>query len=182
MCLGFNKFSMTLVLAVILTFLSATSYAKEEAKPAEPAKASGEDWTKVQAEVAALKAKIAQSEETLKKLNEDRLKAKDEQTRADLRQSMKTEHQNLKGLIKDYEERRNYFLYRFPEKGKTTAREYHRIELKSLEEIENQHTLESKVSKAVKTMRGQFKSQLPKTKEKKDQKESDLSAPIILSK
>lgn len=184
MCHGarMSNFKKWMAGAIVLIGFHGVSLAQDAAPAAAPV-VKEEEWPKVQAEVAALKAKINQSEETIKKLNEDRLKTRDEEARAEIQKNIKTEYQNLKQIVKDYEERRNYFMYRFPEKGRTAAREYQRIELKSLDEIENQHSLEAKVSKAVKTMRGQFKSEaLKKNQQKKDQKNSDLSAPIILSK
>lgn len=188
---GFKISKSFLVITFIMTLFLGLHYshASDPAPSAAPAATSAApekkelEWPKVQAEVASLKAKIHQSEEAIKKFNEDRLKAKDEKVRAEIHQSMKDEHQNLKQLVKEYEERRNYFLYRFPEKGRTAAREYQRIEVKSLEEMENQHSLEARVTKAVKTMRGKFKVEgSQQREEKKDQNKTDLSAPIIISK
>ncbi|MFP5518940.1 MAG: hypothetical protein ACLGGX_03500 [Bdellovibrionia bacterium] len=162
---------------------------EEPAKEQAGAKVKEEEWPKVQAEVAALQAKIKQSEDAIKKLSEDKAKAPTEAQRVEISKTMIEEHKKMRELIKEYEVRRNYFLYRFPERGSKEAKRYQRIEAKPLEEIENQHTLGSKVEKTMKTVRKQYGSEEEKKAQvKKDKKKStspeevDLTAPLILSK
>lgn len=192
-----------------LSIVFASSYAVAEDKPAEAAghgkaeapaggkeaegkkepKKTEEEWPKVQAEVAALQAKIKQSEDTIKKLSEDKAKAPTETQKVEITKQMMTEHKALRDLAKEYEIKRNYFLYRFPERGSKEARKYQRIEVKPLEDMENQHSIESRVNQVMKTVRKQYgadeASKQKKESSKKDSKKSeeiDLTAPLILSK
>lgn len=199
----FRLFFITLVSLMVASILTPKSYANE-APPAE-AKAEGgaegkkedakkgaeEEWPKVQSEVQVLQAKVRQSEELIKKLSEDKQKAPDDASKAAIAQQMVAEYKILQQSLKDYEIKRNYLIYRFPEKGRKDARKYQRIELKPLEEMENQHTLESRINNVMRKVRKQYGEE-PKEQgaggkpgdsaEKKKLKDMDLTEPVILSK
>lgn len=191
---------LKLALALCLTvgFISSSWSAEEKAedKKAEGGEAKAEaksekkdEAAEVQAKVSALQAKIKASEDTIDKLIEEKQKTTDQNQISEIIKNMVNEHKTMEKNVEEYEKARSYLQYRFPEKGLKEDRVYERIEVKSLEEMENEKTLDSQVKRTMNKVRKQYASpdQKPAREKSKTSKKSKkegpgISDPVILSK
>ncbi len=165
--------------------------AKEE--KAEP-KSAEESYDKVAAKVAALEAKIHSGQEEIEKLIEEKAHAKDPATINEIVKQMLTTHKELQKNVQEYNQVKGLMKYRYPEKGMTTKREYERIEVKSLEEMESSMSLSSSVKRTMKKVRAQYdtpeqnKARIEAEAKnhgedsKKKKKQPELTEPVILKK
>ncbi|AHI04702.1 hypothetical protein BDW_00960 [Bdellovibrio bacteriovorus W] len=155
-------------------------------------KGAGEDtYAVVQARVQGLEAKVRSTEAEIQKLIQDKHSSKNAEHTNDVIRNMMSLHKQLDGQIKEYEQQRNLLRYRYPEKNKADVRQYERIELRSLEEMESRMTLGSAVDKTLKTVRKQYPAADKDSKEsliekkvpaKESQKGQELMEPVILKK
>ncbi|WP_413576636.1 hypothetical protein ACLVWU_01215 [Bdellovibrio sp. HCB290] len=166
---------------------------KKEEAPKVEVKAE-ESYDKVAARVSALEAKVKSGKEEIEKLIEAKAHTKDPKAVNEIVKQMLVLHKDLKKNVDEYNQARGLMKYRYPEKGLTTKREYERIEVKSLDEMESQMSLSSSVNKTLKKVRTQYdspeeaKSRAAGENEdsakasKKVQKEPELTEPVILKK
>lgn len=199
-------FSQVLKFSLILLTASSIAFANEggghgggEAKEGEgkgeekkEVKSAEESYAAVAAKVQALEAKVQSAEEELKKLIEEKQHTKDPAKLNEIVKQMLTLHKQLKENAKEYDQQRALLRYRYPEKGLTEKREYERVEVKSLEEMESQMSLSSSVKKTMKKVRTQY--QTPEEVKAHDDKEAkkkansaqpkkpDLTEPVIMKK
>ncbi len=165
-----------LLLSGLLIFLgvSESSLAQEgEAAPAAegakaeeagkgPAPAKGpldvtrQEVLDLQARLQGLKAKILSKKDALKKLIGEKQTIKDEKKSVEVFNNMKTEYKEMRTAIKEYDEQLAVLNYRYPEKGLTKERQYERIEIKTLDEMEREFSLEGKIKKTMVRVRQQF--------------------------
>ena len=133
--------------------------AAEGSKPA-PAKkeevSAQQEVLELQAKLQSLKTKIAAKKDILKKLVEEKQTSKDEKASFEVFNQMKTEYKDLQASIKDYDENLSLLNYRYPEKGLNKERKYERIEIKSLDEMESEFSLQGKIKKTMARVRQQF--------------------------
>ncbi|QDK43893.1 hypothetical protein DOM22_01310 [Bdellovibrio sp. ZAP7] len=165
--------------------------AKEE--KAEP-KSAEESYDKVAAKVAALEAKIHSGQEEIEKLIEEKAHAKDPAQINEIVKQMLTLHKELQKNVQEYDQVRGLMKYRYPEKGLTTKREYERIEVKSLDDMESAMSLSSSVKRTMKKVRKQYDTpEQAKARveaeakrhgedSKKIKKQPELTEPVILKK
>lgn len=131
----------------------------EAAKPGPPKKeevSTQQEVLELQARLQGLKTKIAAKKDGLKKLIEEKQFNKDEKQSLDTFNQMKSEYKDLQASIKEYDEQLSLLNYRYPEKGLNKERKYERIEVKSLDELERQFSLEGKIKKTMARVRQQF--------------------------
>ncbi|MGE5085007.1 MAG: hypothetical protein ACM3MG_01805 [Bacillota bacterium] len=159
---------------------------KKEVKSAE------ESYAVVAAKVQGLEAKVQSAEEELKKLIEEKQHTTDPAKLNEIVKQMLTLHKQLKDNAKEYDQQRALLRYRYPEKGLTEKREYERVEVKSLEEMESQMSLSSSVKRTMKKVRMQY--QTPEEAKAHEDKESqkkvksaqpqkpELTEPVIMKK
>jgi hypothetical protein len=127
------------------------------AEPAPPKKRTREEsYIAVSGKVAALEAKIRSGEQEIQKLVATKATTSNPQQVNEIIKSMLTLHYELKKNIEEYEKQRSLLRYRYPEKAKTEGREYERLELKSLEEMEGTAGLNIAVRKTLQKMRSQY--------------------------
>lgn len=200
------KYSL-LIISVLIRFSVLANSGAEE-KPAEghgggEAKKEGKggsagglpEWVELQGKIQALRAKIKAKEEALKKLVEEKEHVHAGAKAAEIVSSIKTEHKELKESAEEYNKLRNLLKYRFPEKGLQGEREYKRVEVQSLKEIENKYSVEGKLSGNLRRMRKQYQappddprkkktvSHEPKQKpEESSADQSPILNPAIISK
>ena len=194
-------FSLVLKIAFVLASLSSVALASgggghgeapaegEKAAPKEP-KSSEETYAAVAARVAALEAKVKSAEEEIKKLIIEKQHLSDPEKIAENTKQTKALHKDLKDNLKDYDQQRSLLKYRYPEKNLTDKREYERIELKSIDEMENQMSLGSTLKRTLKKVRSQYATpqeemaeNTPKATEKaKKKSDPGLLDPVILKK
>ncbi|WP_413586074.1 hypothetical protein [Bdellovibrio sp. HCB274] len=166
---------------------------KKEETPKVEVKAE-ESYDKVAARVSALEAKVKSGKEEIEKLIEAKAHTKDPAAINEIVKQMLTLHKDLKKNVDEYNQARGLMKYRYPEKGLTTKREYERIEVKSLDEMESQMSLSSSVNRTLKKVRTQYDSAEDAKNRtageqagagkgsKKVQKEPELTEPVILKK
>lgn len=148
----------TVLLSV--SFASASDGHGEAPKEAAPKeiKSAEDSYSVVQARVAALEAKIRSSEVEIQKLILEKQHSKDPVKVNEAIQHMMTLHKEMKQNLKEYDQQRTLLKYRYPEKGQVEKREYERIEVKSLEEMETQMSLGSSVKRTLKKVRTQYEA------------------------
>lgn len=104
------------------------------------------EFMEVQSQVAALQAKVKAQSDMVINLIQHKAHEKNPAKIAEINQELSHAYKELTETNKQYEQKRALFLYRFPEKGlKTADRRYQRIEMKSLQDMEKQVTLDSKI-------------------------------------
>lgn len=199
------KFFIIFSCALVLNFSALANSGgekKEEGGEKKEGEGKGEskkdEFAEAQAQVAALQAKVTASQETIHKLIEEKQTTKDPGKVGEIVKSLVNEHKSLQKNAEEYDQARSYLQYRFPEKGMKEKRNYERVEVKSLEEMENQQSLESRIKKTLGKVRKQYdapeatkKAETIKASKKKQahgrEKEKapegpSISDPVILTK
>ncbi|WP_374029544.1 hypothetical protein [Bdellovibrio bacteriovorus] len=190
MCSQVLKLSLIFLTYGSLAFASGGESAPAKEEPKE-IKTSEESYAVVQARVAALEAKIRSGETEIAKLITAKQSAKDPAQVNEVIRQMITIHKDLEHNIKEYDQQRALLKYRYPEKGLAEKREYERIELKSIEEMESQVSLSASLNKTLRKVRTQYEApevsaetskESAATKKKQDKKQPSLIDPVILQK
>lgn len=158
---------------------------KKEIKSAE------DSYTVVSSRVQALEAKIHSGKEEIEKLIAEKQHTSNPQRVNEIVRQMMTLHNEVQKNTREYDQQRSLLKYRYPEKSTADKREYERIEVKSLEDMESEMSLGSSVNRTLKKVRMQYGTPENEMAEKKRQpsKEAapgktqpDLMAPVILKK
>lgn len=146
--------------------------------------AETESYAVVQARVQALEAKVHSAEAEIQKLITDKQQTNDVAKQSEIIRTMLASHHNLKNLLKEYDQQRSLLKYRYPEKMGTDKREYERIELRSIEDMEKQVTLGSSLKKTLKKVKSQYGviEQPPLEATPKKKSEPALNEALILRK
>lgn len=174
----------------------AESEKKEEGAKAEGAEAEVSEAQKkqmseameLQTKVQALQAKIKSKEESINKLIQEKNHTKDAARVKEIISEMVSEHKDLSKMIVEYEQNRSLLRYRYPEKGYSGGRAYERMEVKPLDQMENQMSVEAKLKRNLKTVRSQYgepaetKAKKKKSGQKKEAEAPSLTEPIVLQK
>lgn len=117
-----------------------------------------DEWVEIQGKIGSLQAKIKLRQDAIKKLTHEKNNTKDPQKLEDISKSMVIEHNELRQAVKEYDQQRALLIYRFPEKGAREERKYHRIEVKPLNEMEKQITLDGQLKSTLHKVKKQFPS------------------------
>ena len=159
----------------------------EGAKPTEAGKAAGpikdekatsqQEVLDLHARLMGLKTKISAKKEILKRLVSEKQGLKDNKKSLEIFNEMKSEYKEMQTSIKDYDEHIAILNYRYPEKGLIKERKYQRIEIKSLDEMEKEFSLQGKIKKTLTRVRQQFPEKKALSKNSKDVQSEDLSVP-----
>ncbi|MBK9323031.1 MAG: hypothetical protein IPM97_08860 [Bdellovibrionaceae bacterium] len=170
---------------------------KEEAGAADSGRESGvtesqkkqlNEAAELQTHVQALQAKVKTKEENIKRLVEEKSRSTDAAKIKEIIQEMVKEHREMGKMIEEYEQNRSLLRYRYPEKGYKGVRTYERMEVKPLEQMESQISLEAKLKRNMKTLQSQFGSNTDKNVKKKKNPETQghsapgLTEPIVIQK
>ena len=197
------------IVFVSLTLVSSLSFAEEhgggggehggggeekkEGAAAAPKerRTSEASYAEVQAKVSGLEAKIRSAEEEIGKLITEKQHTTSPERTTQIVNEMVKLHREMQTNVREYDQQRSLLKYRYPEKGVGgEKREYERIEVKTLDEMEDSLSLSSSVNKTLKKVRTQYeKPEMPVKPEKKNSKktkekteEPSLIAPVILKK
>lgn len=193
------------ILLVTITVQANEEPKHEEAKPAEaaahpagpPVKTAQQEWLEIQAKVQVLKAKIRSKDESVKKLIKEKMETKDPKKSHELVQLLQVEYKDLQSAIQDYDQQRSLLQYRYPEKGRFETKQYERIEIKELEDMEKELSLEGQINRAARKVRTQYKAHTPPVEPKgssttlpakkdptvKEEKQGpDITEPVIITK
>ncbi len=165
------------------------SFAQEEGtpapaqgeKPSAPIKdekaTAQQEVLDLQARLMGLKTKITAKKDNLKKLVAEKQGLKDEKKSLEIFNEMKTEYKEMQISIKDYDEQIALLNYRYPEKGLNKERKYERIEIKSLDEMEKEFSLQGKIKKTMARVRQQFPEKKNSSKNSKDVQSEVITLP-----
>lgn len=121
----------------------------EGKEAAGPAVAAKDEYQETMNKVLALKSKIKLRQETIQKLILDKQTEKDSKKLAEIIKSMMVEHKSMQQEAEEYNQQSSIIRYRFPEKTIPNGKKFEKIEIKELEKIENEFTLDAKIKKAV---------------------------------
>jgi hypothetical protein len=139
--------------------LSAAKVFASEA-PAEGAAAKTEakqpEWIEIQSRIQTLKAKVTAKEKAVRELILEKQKEKNPSKSVEIFKNLKSEHRELGKAVQEYEQARNLLRYRYPEKGMKEGRTYQRVEVKPLDEMENQMGMEGKLRQTLNRVRRQY--------------------------
>lgn len=161
-----NKYLKPFFSAILISVFSVVAFAndKEEKKEeagAEKAKAAPPatlpPWIAIEAKIQELSSKIKSKEESLQKLLEEKnhMPENSPHVKETLKLILK-EHAELKNLADDYKKNISMLNYRYPERNAKTGRSYDRIEVKSINEMEQAMGVDGKLNRNIKKMRTQY--------------------------
>lgn len=163
---------------------------EEKAAPKER-RTSEATYAEVQAKVSGLEAKIRSAEDEIAKLIAEKQHTTNKERTSQIVSEMVKLHREMQTNVREYDQQRSLLKYRYPEKGVGgEKREYERIEVKSLDEMEDSLSLSSSVNKTLKKVRTQYekpdttvKSEKKATKKSLEKTEEPaLTAPVIIKK
>ncbi|MGZ3769435.1 MAG: hypothetical protein ACXVCP_13000 [Bdellovibrio sp.] len=155
-------FSLTVKAAFIFFVTVSIAFAnehesKEAATPEGPQnKPSEESFTAIQARVASLEAKVRSGEAEIQKLINEKQHTKDADKLNEIIRQMITAHKEMEKNAKEYDQQKALLMYRYPEKGLSEKREYQRIQVKPLEEMERQASIGTSLNRTLKKVRSQY--------------------------
>ncbi|HWU45098.1 MAG TPA: hypothetical protein VN132_16710 [Bdellovibrio sp.] len=151
------------VAMVMTSSMARANEGKEEKKEGEApkeekkeVKSTEESYSVVLARVQTLEAKVHSGQEEIEKLIEEKQATKDPAKVSEIIKQMVSLHKDLQKNAKDYDQQRALLKYRYPEKGLSDKREYERIDIKSIEDMESQTSLATSVKHTLKKVRMQY--------------------------
>lgn len=195
----FSQAISVLVCSLLVSFSLFANEAPAEKKegdapaaPVQERRTTEASYNEVLAKVSALEAKVHSAEAEIEKLIEEKQHTKDPKRAQEIITQMVTLHHEMKKNVKEYDQQRSLLKYRYPEKSGAEKREYERLEVKSLDEMEDAMSLSSSVNKTLKKVRRQYVAPDESTAGKKEARSGkkkngeavtpDLAAPVILKK
>lgn len=199
------------VLICVFSILTVPAFANEHEAPAasEEKKEEGgghgggkaevvtpvSPWVEAENKVQELSSRIASKRSQIENLIAEKQHVDENSPQVKvIVTSLLKEHKELSGLVEDYEKNLNLLKYRFPERSAKTNRLYQKIEMQSLDEIENEMGIDGKLSRNLQRMRQHYGTQAPSkarvpssvNQKKESQKLPEGSienpAPIIIKK
>jgi hypothetical protein len=156
----------------------AQSNSETTAQAEAPAAVEPAEWIDLQSQIQTLKAKVNAKEKLVEELLKEKNSTKDPKRSVEIFNEIKKEHKELLQTAVDYEQKRNYLKYRFPEKGSLTKHKYKRIDVRSIEELETSHSLDGRLKSVQEKLRKQYNIK-PPTKAEETKKEKEKLAPSV---
>lgn len=159
------------ILIILLSICLGTPAVASGGGEGEEAKksASVPEWVEIQNRLQTLKAKLSAKEKTVRELIAAQRSGHHAPASGGAGHGGKSatlgggdfatlqkEHRELKALAEEYEQQRNVLRYRYPEKGLRDDRKYHRVEIQSLEEMENQMGFEGRLRRTFKKVEEKY--------------------------
>jgi Tfp pilus assembly protein PilV len=177
MFIGKNLF----IVVTIICAISVTSYASgsHEEKKEEPGEMPTGDikkapWMELESRVQDLQARIKSKRATIEQMLEEKnhLKNGSPELKA-LIENVVREHKEMRQMSEDYRKNLSLLQYRFPERNAKADRKYDRLEVKSLDEMEQAVGIDAKINRNLGRMRSQYKMQKADDSEKGIEAKSD---------
>lgn len=181
-----NKIKILYFVIILFSVINlrAQDHGEPEKKAEETAvKPSLQPWIPIEAKIQELSAKIRSKQESIDKLIEEKnhLSAQSPHLKETIKNIIK-EHDELKKLAEDYQKNINQLNYRFPERNAKSQRAYDRIEVKSIDEMEQALGVDGKLNRNVKKMRSQYGGAKSKTSSEHEQDDKKAKPQIIKDK
>lgn len=114
------------------------------------------EWAEIQNRLQTLRAKVTAKEKIVRELIRDKQNEKDARKSVEIVENLKREHREFEAAAEEYEQQRNLLKYRFPEKGLKEERRYRRVDVRSLDEMETQMSMEGQLKKSLGKVRQQY--------------------------
>jgi phage host-nuclease inhibitor protein Gam len=201
------KFKLTLTLLALLAATTALAEGGEEGGEGAAAGAAekeysgkqSQDWEKIQTQLAALKGKMESQEGAIKTLIAEKMHAPEAEQARKL-EELKKEHIKLEKMTAEYNQMNQEYLTKFPERGLKEKRVYTRTNVKSLEALEEDMSVQGRVKLLHKKVLSQYprsskgfleRDKADEAKEKKlksaeaesqDKTKNDITEKIIFQK
>lgn len=170
--MGIKQISLTVLFVCLGTFAKANSgEAPAEKKIAPPT--SEQELQEAQAQVQSINGRIANRKKEIQKLQEEQEHEKDQTKLEEILTKLKTEAKELQKDTKEYNEALYRLKYQFPERGSTKLSEEKLKEIKTLRDLQDQHSIEGKIKKSMKVIREHIKKK--DTEVKKETNDSEAS-------
>jgi len=118
-----------------------------------------EEWLVVQNKLGQLKAKVDVQTEIVESMLKERREKSTDRISQDEVEKLKAEHVKLRQINAEYNALLTDFQFRFPEKGLETKRKYIRVENQSLEQMEDNLSIDGRIKKLNKKIQSQYPSQ-----------------------
>lgn len=174
-----------MVKILFLSFLlMSADPAPSSTESAPSVKSSEESYATVVAKVSALEAKIKSAEADIQKLLEEKSTAKPERV-GEITVQAQQLHNKMQEQVREYEQQRSLLKYRYPDKGRTDKRVYERIDLKSINQMEEEVGLAAALSKSMQKVRNHYgipKKEEPAKAKSKSAPAGNILEPVILKK
>ncbi len=134
-------------------------------KPAEESKGGEKnvekkdlpEWVAIQTQVSALNARIEQKREAIARLIAEKhdLPASSPEIKSVIDQ-MVSEHKEMLKLTEEFQKKLTIFKFRYPEKGTKESRKYGSVEVKSLDQMEQELGIDGRLNRNSKKIRSQY--------------------------
>lgn len=181
-----------MLIKFVFVFLTIFGFANEEGGHGgseggghgEPPAGNLPEWVYIENRLAALESSIKSKQTTLEKLIEEKnhLDPSSHKVKEVIKEIVSI-NKDINSDIEDYEKQKTILRYRFPERGADAKRKYKQIESKSVEELEADQGIDSRLTKAMKKMRTQYESEPIKSDIQKSKKAGEEKPkPIIIHK
>jgi hypothetical protein len=159
-----SKFALSIFIVCSLSF-SLAARAEEQGKPesegGDPGKpaesASSQPWVQVENKITELASKIKAKKGTIQHLigEKNDLPPKSPRVKGIIEQLVR-EHKELQKLVEEYGNNVTQLKYRFPERNAKAKRPYERVEVQSLDEMEQSLGIQGSLNRNLKRMRSQY--------------------------
>jgi hypothetical protein len=160
------KWILLLALSFSLYFSSIRALAGEgkEESGEKGEKKSQPEWVDVEMKINSIASKMQMKKENLAKLVEEKhkLPANSPKIKETVDEMVQT-HKELESLTQDYNQQVTLYKYRFPERGAKEHRNYERTQVKPLDQMEKELSIDDRLHRNMKTIRSQYGVEKPGT-------------------
>jgi hypothetical protein len=128
---------------------------------AEPKKVeAAPGWIEIEAQISSLEAKLQAKTRAIEGLIEEKnhLRVNDPQLAHVVTEIGKEDRERRK-IAEDLEKHKTILHFRFPERGAAKNRKYEKVDIKSVDEIESSMSVDGRLNRSLKRMRGQYGSE-----------------------
>jgi chromosome segregation ATPase len=142
-----------ILILMMFLFTSFPAFSSDKASALAP-------WVELENKITELNARINSKNRNLQELiqSKNQMPNNSPQLRTVVKDLIR-EHKELQALVDDYQKKVTMLKYRFPERNARDNRTYQRIEVRSLEEMEQALGVDGKLNRNLQRMRGQFRQQ-----------------------
>ena len=158
------KWILLLAFGFSLPFSATRALAGEEKeeKKAAGGEKSQPEWVEVEMKINAITSKMQLKKENLAKLVEEKhaLPANSPKIKETVDAMVQT-HKELESLTAEYNQQVTLYKYRFPERGAKEHRNYERTQLKPLDQMEKELSIDDRLHRNMKTIRSQYGVEKP---------------------
>lgn len=138
----------------------------EHGEKAETKKGSGlPEWVELESRISSIEARVKSKENNIVKLLQEK-KATDVKSprMKEIIKELASEHREMRQGAEELSKQRTILKYRYPERGADPNRKYKKVEVKSLQEMEEAIGVDGRLSKTLQRVRQQYQHAPPAQK------------------